>query len=264
MITNLLLLLSWRRLARSGALLALFVASAANGQSPASVQECEHLVSHAEGQNASPAREQAKLLESQGRHCVGKSAYDINLAFLYLDAAELTDADRVARRGLKAGSAYAPNLRQVLAETTLRRGDRATARQMAEAIAKDYPTYVPVLGLLAEFAMAERRWGDYLALFEKARDLSPGKALPLLGMAVALHQLDRHEECIALVYQALQLEPERIRQITGVKDAIFSLGILKRNQEAAQLLKRHMDANPQWARDPGMVSAAKALHLIKQ
>ena len=228
----------------------------------ASPRECDVLAVKAEeASGLGTAAERARWLEREGLRCVGKGIYDIRLALLYLEGGELADADRIAKQGLKAGSTYAPNLNQVLAETTLRRGDRAGAEQMALAIAKKYPGYAPILGFLAEFAMAEKRWDKYLELFRRAHDLEPDKALPLLGMAVALHQLDRHQECVETVRRALQIEPARVGQTTGVKEAIFSLGILKRNDEAADLLRRHMKANPGWARDAGMVSAAKALHL---
>jgi hypothetical protein len=80
-------------------------------------------------------------------------------------------------------------------------------------------------------------------------------------MAAVLHQLDRHEECVATVYKALSIDPARIGKTTGVKEAVFSLGILKRNEEAAELLKRHIRANPNWTQYPSIVNAANTLVL---
>jgi hypothetical protein len=68
---------------------------------------------------------------------------------------------------------------------------------------------------------------------------------------------------VATVYKALNIEPTRIAKIGGIKEAVFSLGVLKRNEEAAELLKRHIRANPNWTQDPSMVNAAKALGLAK-
>jgi tetratricopeptide (TPR) repeat protein len=252
-------------LAAGFAVLIAVSTSEAQAMSPTanSLQFCNSLIERAEQDpNLNSPAKRAEFLEEQAAgKCEGTGLYNVRLASLYLDASDSINAERVAHSGLLKSSEYAPNLNHVLVEVALQRGDRKSAQKMAEEIAAAYPNYTPILGTLADFAMADRRWDKYLELFQRAHRIEPEKALPLLGMAIALHQLDRHEECVARVYEALKLEPIRIARTTGVKEAIFSLGILKRNKEAAELLRRHMNANPEWAKDPGMVSAAKALGL---
>ena len=206
--------------------------------------------------------ERAKALEQQGQSCIGKGIYDIRLAILYMDAGDLNNADRIAKQGISRNSPYQPNLHQVLAETTLRRGQVDTAYKMAEDIEKKNPAYVPILGFLGELDSKKQRWALVLARSQKWNAIDHS-ALSLLAMASALHQLDRHEECVATVYKALSIDPARIAKTGGVLEAVFSLGVLKRNEEAAELLKRHIRANPNWAQDPSMVNAAKALGLAK-
>jgi tetratricopeptide (TPR) repeat protein len=204
--------------------------------------------------------ERAKALEDHGKLCIGKGIYDPRLAILYMDAGDFTSADRIAKQGIKKGSPYQANLHQVWAETALRRGNVDAAYKMAEDIAKKNPAYTPILGLLMEIDSKKQNWTIYLARAQKWHTVDQS-ALSLLAMASALHQLDRHEECVSTVYKALSIEPARISKATGVKEAIFSLGVLKRNEEAAELLKRHIRANPDWAHDRSMMNAAKALGL---
>jgi tetratricopeptide (TPR) repeat protein len=206
--------------------------------------------------------ERAKALEDQGKSCIGKGIYDPRLAILYMDAGDLTSADRIAKQGIQKGSPYQANLHQVLAETTLRRGNADAAYKMAEDIAKKNPAYTPILGFLFEIDAKNQNWITALTRAQKWHAIDKS-AISLLGMAAVLHQLDRHEECVAAVYKAVSIDPARIGKTTGVKEAVFSLGILKRNEEAAELLKRHIRANPNWAQDPSMVNAAKALGLAK-
>lgn len=206
--------------------------------------------------------ERAKALEEQGKSCIGKGFYDARLAILYMDAGDLTSADRIAKQGIQKGSPYQPNLHQVLAETTLRRGNVDAAYKMAEDIENKNPGYVPILGFLGEIDSKHQNWAMALARAKKWNAIDHS-ALSLLLMAAVLHQLDRHEECVAAVYKALSIDPARIAKIGGIKEAVFSLGILKRNKEAAELLKRHIRANANWAQDPSMVNAAKALGLAK-
>ena len=206
--------------------------------------------------------ERAKALEEQGKSCIGKGVYDPRLAILYMDAGDLTSADRVAKQGIQRGSSYHANLLQVLAETTLRRGNVEAAYKMAEDIANKNPMYIPIISFLFEIDAKNQNWSTALTRAQKWHAIDKS-ALSLLGMAAVLHQLDRHEDCVAAVYKALLIEPTRVAKTTGVKEAVFSLGILKRNEEAAELLKRHIRANPNWAQDPSMVNAAKALGLAK-
>ena len=206
--------------------------------------------------------ERAKALEEQGKSCIGKGIYDPRLAILYMDAGDLSNADRIAKQGIQKGSPYQANLHQVLAETTLRRGNVDAAYKMAEDIAKKNPGYVPILGFLGEIDFKNHNWAMALTRTQKWNAIDHS-ALSLLGMASALHQLDRHVECVAAVYKALSIDPARIAKVGGIKEAVFSLGVLKRNEEAAELLKRHIRANPNWAQDPSMVNAAKALGLAK-
>lgn len=206
--------------------------------------------------------ERARALEAEGTSCIGKGIYDARLAILYLDAGDLASAERTAKQGIRKGSPYPANLNQVLAEVALRRGNTERAYRIAQDIQSNYPAYAPILPFVYGIDVKRQDWLRALGNAQKWSQLDKG-ALPLLGMAAALHQLDRHEECIAMVYKALAIEPARIEKSAGLKEAIFSLGILKRNSEAADLLKRHIAANPDWRSDPSMVNAAKALGLIK-
>jgi len=237
--------------------------STAVSQTATDLPTCDALsIRWDEGPGLGSRLERAKALEDQGRSCIGKGIYDPRLAILYLDAGDLTNADRIAKQGIQKGSPYQANLHQVLAETTLRRGNVDTAYKMAEDIAKKNPAYTPILGFLGEIDSKNQNWAMALARSQKWNSIDHS-ALSLLAMAAAFHQLDRHEECVSTVYKALSIDPTRIAKIGGIKEAVFSLGILKRNAEAAELLKRHMRANPNWAQDPSMVNAAKALGLTK-
>jgi tetratricopeptide (TPR) repeat protein len=243
--------------------MALLAAVPAMSQTPSDAPTCDALAIRLDESPGSGSRiERAKALESQGRSCIAKGIYDIRLAILYMDAGDLNSADRIAKRGIDKGSPYQANLRQVLAETTLRRGNATDAYRMAEAISTNNPAYAPILGFLLELDAKNGNWPLALERTKKWHAIDHS-ALSLLAMAGALHQLDRHEECVKAVYEAIQLEPARIAGIVGVKEAVFSLGVLKRNKEAAELLKRHMDANSHWAADPSMLNAAKALGLAK-
>lgn len=231
--------------------------------SDAMADGCDALVERVQSdQRLTTPASQAATLEKSAAQCVGRAAYDINLALIYLEAGQNDAAARAASRGLAAGSKYQPNLKQVLAEVILRKGDAEAAYREGQRVAEEYPLYVPVLGFLAEIDARAKRWQQGLDLMSRAYRLQPS-AVTLLAMAAAFHQLDRHEECVNAVYQALKLEPSRIAKPGGVLEAIYSLGVLKRNAEAAELLKRHMAANPKWASNPSMLSAARALSLSK-
>lgn len=232
--------------------------------SDAMADGCDVLVKRVQAdQRLTTPASQADALEKSATQCAGRADYDINLALIYLEAGQNDAAKSTARRGLAAGSQYQPNLKQVLAEVTLRKGDVEAAYREGQKIAKEFPSYTPILYFLADFELRAKRWNSLLHLYQTAYEIDHN-ALALLAMATALHQLNRHEECVTAVYQALKLEPSRIARPGGVLEAIYSLGVLKRNAEAAELLKRHMAANPNWSLNPSMVSAARALGISKR
>jgi hypothetical protein len=94
----------------------------------------------------------------------------------------------------------------------------------------------------------------------KANDIEPS-AVSFLSMAAALHQLDRHEETVNAVRRALALEPHRIGKVTGVLESIFSLAILGRRNEARELARMHVAANPAWRSNATFAKAAAELGL---
>jgi tetratricopeptide (TPR) repeat protein len=246
-----------------GVFIMLTSPASAEAYTPVEVAACDAMaIRWDEAPNLGSRMERAKGLEREGKSCLGKGIYDIRLAILYLDSGDYDNADRIAKQALKSKNSYAPSLRQILAQTTLSRGDASKAYKMALEIEKEFPKYVPILGILGQIAFQNRDWKSALHHSEKAFSLDPS-AYALLAMADALHHLNRHEECIAAVQKALQLEPQRIAKAAGIKEAIYSYGVLKRNEEAAQLLKRHMQANPDWYQDSAMLTAAKALGLAK-
>jgi len=161
-------------------------------------------------------------------------------------------------RALKGHNDARPNLLHAQARIKLKLGKVDEAVRLGEAIAAEYPSYAPIQFELAGIASRRQDWSRALRHAQRAYDIE-GSARSLMSMAAALHQLDRHEECIAAVRQALKLEPQRIARIPGLLEGIYSLGVLNRRGEAAELVRRHIAANPDWRANAAFVQAAVAL-----
>lgn len=224
-------------------------------------EECDALAKNIDSTLDTPAMK-ASALEIMAPTCVGKGAFDVILGLQYLAVKDFDNLDHTVGRGLAAGSLLKANLKQLHAEVLLGRGRVEDAYAYGLQVARDYPQYVPVLGFLAEIDFKAQRWQAALSHMERSNKIAPS-APAFLASASALHQLDRHEECIRAVNLALQIEPQRISRAAGVVEAVFSLGVLKRSAEAADLVRRHIAANPRWMDNPSMVNAARALSVIK-
>lgn len=221
--------------------------------------DCENIYQEIE-QNTSLSTplQKAKEMEKQANGCIATGMFDVWLASYYQDAGDYQSSVKVAQNALDKTEDARPNLLQILAEAELKTGSEDKAIKLAEAISHDYPQYVPILGFLGEIAAKKEDFSTALRYSEQAYQIEKN-AISLISMATDLHQLGRHEETVNAVYKALEMEPQRIGKITGVLEAIFSLAILNRRPEAAELAKKHIAANPNWQDNPTFAQAAKEL-----
>jgi tetratricopeptide (TPR) repeat protein len=242
--------------------LVALLTSACNMNSNAkNIAECENIYQQIE-QNAALTTplQKAKEMEKQGNGCLSTGMYDVWLASFYQDAGDYPASVKIVQSALdkiKTEEAR-PNLLHLLVEAELATGDEKKAIEMAQAVTHDYPEYNPILLFLIQEESKKENWSKALEYAQQSYKVSHS-AISLLASAGALHQLGRHEETVNAVYKALEMEPERIGNVTGVLEAIFSLAILNRRQEAAELAKRHIAANPNWRDNPTFAQAAKEL-----
>jgi tetratricopeptide (TPR) repeat protein len=96
---------------------------------------------------------------------------------------------------------------------------------------------------VAAAILAQGRYEDALELARRAAELSdPSLALDLVNLGHALFQLQRYEEALAVLDQALEREPGHVKALLTQASALNSLG---RSEEALALL------NDAIARDDG-------------
>jgi len=239
-----------------------FTLNACNMSSAKTYQECEDSYLKTMNAESMSASEKASFLEQNGKACMQYETYNLWLAIAYQDAGDYTKSVRIAQAALTFSKEDTPNLLQVIAEAELRTGDEAKAVKIGEDIMSQYPNYSPILGFLAEIATKNQDFKTSLIYAEKAYQIEKN-AGTLLWMAADLHQLERHEEAVNAVYKALELEPQRIQRAPGVLEGIVSLAALNRKEEATELAKRHIAANPNWQDNPTFVQVAKALGLVE-
>jgi tetratricopeptide (TPR) repeat protein len=207
--------------------------------------------------------DRAHMLEQQGKGCDSTGQYALSVALLYQQANALDHADEIARAALAKGSPVAANLRHLLAESELSRGHVKQAYAMGEKVAQDYPSYVPVLGMLGTIDAQE---GRQEASLERAKQwyAIDGSAGSLIAMTTILYMLHRYDETADAYLKAIKLEPDRIARNLGLTEAVFALAKLYRRPEAADLLRRHIAANPNWRESAPapLIGAAQQLGLI--
>jgi tetratricopeptide (TPR) repeat protein len=233
--------------------------TACNMSSAKTIQDCAKMY-HAAAEDVSlnSARKLAEYLEKNGQGCLQYDEYNVWLVSAYQDAGEYAKSIKFAQEALPKANEYKPNLLQFIAEAELKTGDEGKAVKMAEDIAQKYPSYSPIMGFLGEAAVKKQDFASALKYSERGYQIEKNATF-LIAMATVLHQLGRHEETVAAVYKALEMEPQRIGKIAGVLEGVFSLAILNRKPEAAELAKKHIAANPNWRDNGTFAQAAKEL-----
>lgn len=206
--------------------------------------------------------ERARHLEKTATHCMGSGMFDVWVASDYLEGRENERASEVAKAALAKQKDMRPNLLVIIAQAELDRGNVSVSEKLANEIVREFPSYVPVYGVLGGIATLRQDWKSALIYAERAHGIEP-TALSLLNLASVYYQLDRHAETVDYVYRALKLEPQRIAKGTGVIEAIFSLAILNRRAEAAELARRHIAANPNWRFNQMFARAAYELGVVR-
>jgi tetratricopeptide (TPR) repeat protein len=239
------------------------ILSACNMSSAKSIEDCAKIYHTASNNPSNDSQlKLAEYLQNNGQGCMQHDEYNVWLVSAYQDAGEYAKSLEIAKKALESASEYKPNLLQFIAEAEFRTGDEEKAVKMGKDIMLQYPNYSPILGFLAEIATKNKDFEASFKYGEKSYQIEKN-AGSLLWMAADLHQLERHEEAVNAVYKALEIEPQRIQRVAGVLEGIVSLAALNRKEEATELAKRHIAANPNWQDNPTFVQVAKALGLVK-
>ena len=204
----------------------------------------------------------ANLLQKHSSQCKGIGTYDSSLAALFQQAGLYDEADRVAYAGMPTANEFRPNLLNVLALNQLGRGNVDKAYQMGLEIARQFPKYAPIYGLLGQIDSKLNRWDRAHQDAKKLIELDPS-ALSFMALATTLYQLKRYPEVLDAVNYALKIEPQRIGNASGLTEGIYALILLNRREEATHLLTRHINANPNWRASVPMIKAAQELGLAQ-
>jgi tetratricopeptide (TPR) repeat protein len=204
------------------------------------------------------AAARAALLEQRRPECTGSGEFDTALASFLRQAGRFTESDSAASAGLQSRNRLRPNLLQVLAANRLSRGDVEGSYIAARKIADEYPAYPGIYFLLSEIDFLRRNFSTASAWTQKAIALQPD-GLGYMVLATSLYQEKKYTETVAAVDGALRIDPNRIGNPAGVVEGVYSLILLNRRDEARRLLKRHIDANPEWRRTDALVKAASEL-----
>lgn len=240
-------------------LIFLAMLSACSMSKAKSFEECEVFLSGIIDNIAlSTPLQKAQYLEAHGKDCLQYEEFNDWLGFTYQDAGKYDKSVEIAKKALPNAKNYKPNFLQMIAEAELQTGSEAEAYKQAVSISTSYPNFTPIQYFLYGIEIKRENWAESLIYAENSYHIEKN-ALSLLGMAAALHQLGRHEDAVNAVFKALTLEPERIAKTTGVLEGIYSLAILGRKPEAAELCRRHIAANPNWRENDAFVQAAKEL-----
>jgi tetratricopeptide (TPR) repeat protein len=204
----------------------------------------------------------AKALEDGGTRCKDEVMFSVRLSNLYIQGNNLARAEEVVNAALRERPRN-PELRGQRAEIEFRKGNETFAEREAEQLVQTYPNYTPPYLILSQIATNRRQWQTALDLDRRVYEINKSP-LMLLTMTGSLHQLGRHEEAVATAYQALKDDPSLVGRRAGINEAIYSLAALGRFDEAAQLVKRRIAADPNWRQDPTFLSAAKRLRVVER
>lgn len=202
----------------------------------------------------------ANILKQQNQKCEGTGDFDTAVASLFQQGGSYDESDRAAQAGLAWKNDSQPYLMGILALNQAGRGHSDDAYRMALEIIKKFPKFALTYSILAGIDSQLNRWDKAYENQEKWIELDPS-ALSYMAIATSLYQLKRYPEVLDAVNRALQLDPRRIGNAGGLTEGIYALILLNRRDEAANLMKKHMRANPSWAENRAMLSAAKELGI---
>lgn len=80
-------------------------------------------------------------------------------------------------------------------------------------------------------------------------------------MATKLYQLKRYLGVVDTVSHALALYPGRIRSTTGLTEGVYAPFFLGREEDARNLLNKHISANPNWRKSKALRQIAPKLDI---
>lgn len=180
-----------------------------------------------------------------------------NAALAQGDAAQ---AEACYRQAV-ALAASDPLARLNLGVALLEQGNPAEAVpafEQALALRHEGDAYVPEAYFLlgrAKYLLGERRFA--LQVYQQAAQLAPGFAEPLEESVRVFHEAGRHEEALAWARRLAQLRP-----VDGQLAAAQQLVLLRRPQEALDLLQQVIDADGSVV--PAWIGRAEALRDLGQ
>lgn len=231
--------------------------AAAVAREQMSATNCEGLVNKvASATLSSEARVSA--LESNASACATNEFFVAKLAFELNQIRRFEDSQRLVSRALPNSAKLTNNLRAIFVSNEIGLGQLDAAEVDARRFAKLSPRFASFHFEMAEIAAERHQWDQATAAITTAFALDHD-ALYLMLRASYRYQMKDYSGTLADVQEALRRDPSRIASPVGLTEGVYALVMTGRRDEARQLLRRHVDANPNWSRYEPMLRVAHEL-----
>jgi tetratricopeptide (TPR) repeat protein len=191
----------------------------------------EHLTEH--------SRESARYYEAALNVRPSHTKLYLRLAEVYQDLNDKEKAQATLRRGLIVDPSDR-DLRQAFEKLVSADGDAEKVLAAYKQLAEEYPSAPDIQELYASQLIAQQKFADARAQFEKIIALQPTNAKALLALGALDLQMDNPERAEQLFRRAVELSPE-----AGTYEAIGNAYLIARKyDEAGRFLEQALERNP--------------------
>ncbi len=193
-----------------------------------------------------------KRWESLGSQCGGTGLYESRLAELFRLSGDVEKAQSILESAIKAKTTYEKELRFGLGDLQFLKGNLSEAEQLSIQLIQEYPDWVGGYVLLSKVLTIQKRFKEVIPLIEKALKL---QEIPDLyaSLAISHNKLGGYKQSVKMMYMALALDKDMIKERLAVSATIFSLVKLDRVDEAKRLLNQQLKADPESKTDSNVI-----------
>lgn len=163
-----------------------------------------------------------------------------NQALELIETGKLQQAEALLRQGLRRDPRQ-PELNDMLGTVLVRLGKPDQAEYYHDVATRVAPDRSEFLNNLGGLRMAQRRWPEARAAFEKAIALNPSEMMAYQGLSKAAIELHDFELCIRAALRAAEMNPLDQNQWMNVAKGFLMAGMAR---EGTDTLRRAAQLSP--------------------